>query len=65
MEKSPSSGKSPLELQMALESLKLCGVVVIGFLLGLTGWAFLQHATEASEYTLIFLLFPDWYSATK
>lgn len=27
------------------------------FLLGLTGWAFLQHATEASEYTLIFLLF--------
>jgi uncharacterized membrane protein YbjE (DUF340 family) len=42
---------------MALESLKLCGVVVLGFLLGLTGWAFLQHATEASEYTLIFLLF--------
>jgi uncharacterized membrane protein YbjE (DUF340 family) len=28
-----------------------------GFPAGLTGWAFLQHATEASEYTLIFLLF--------
>jgi uncharacterized membrane protein YbjE (DUF340 family) len=27
------------------------------FSAGLTGWAFLQHATEASEYTLIFLLF--------
>ncbi|MBT0646834.1 LysO family transporter, partial [Escherichia coli] len=35
----------------------LCGVVVLGFLLGLTGLSFLQHATEASEYTLIFLLF--------
>lgn len=42
---------------MALESLKLCGVVVLGFLLGLTGFTFLQHATQASEYTLIFLLF--------
>ena len=38
-------------------SLQLCGVVVIGFLLGLTGLPILQHATEASEYTLIFLLF--------
>lgn len=42
---------------MALESLKLCGVVVIGFAIGLSGLAFLQHATEASEYTLILLLF--------
>lgn len=49
--------KQPSRIAMALESLKLCGVVVLGFLLGLTGWAFLQHATEASEYTLIFLLF--------
>ncbi|MBD3709312.1 lysine exporter LysO family protein [Klebsiella pneumoniae] len=39
------------------ESLQLCGVVVLGFLLGLTRLPFLQHATEASEYTLIFLLF--------
>ncbi|MGR3182679.1 lysine exporter LysO family protein [Enterobacter cancerogenus] len=49
--------KLPSRIAMALESLKLCGVVVLGFLLGLTGWSFLQHATEASEYTLIFLLF--------
>ncbi|EQC0190617.1 lysine exporter LysO family protein [Enterobacter hormaechei] len=49
--------KLPSRIAMALESLKLCGVVVLGFLLGLTGWAFLQHAMEASEYTLIFLLF--------
>ena len=49
--------KLPSRIAMALESLKLCGVVVLGFLLGLTGWSFLQHTTEASEYTLIFLLF--------
>lgn len=49
--------KLPSRIAMALESLKLCGVVVLGFLLGLTGLAVLHHATEASEYTLIFLLF--------
>lgn len=49
--------KLPSRIAMALESLKLCGVVVLGFALGLSGLAFLQHATEASEYTLIFLLF--------
>lgn len=49
--------KLPSRVAMALESLKLCGVVVLGFLLGLSGLEFLQHATEASEYTLIFLLF--------
>lgn len=48
--------KLPSRIAMALESLKLCFVVIAGFALGLTGWAFLQHATEASEYTLIFLL---------
>jgi uncharacterized membrane protein YbjE (DUF340 family) len=48
--------KLPSRIAMALESLKLCFVVVAGFVLGLTGWAFLQHAAEASEYTLIFLL---------
>ena len=41
--------KLPSRIAMALESLKLCGVVVLGFLLGLTGWAFLQHATEANN----------------
>ena len=30
---------------------------MIGFAIGLSGLAFLQHATEASEYTLILLLF--------
>lgn len=49
--------KLPSRLHMALESLKLCGVVVVGFLLGLTQWAFLHHASAASEYALIFLLF--------
>ncbi|MGL4723647.1 MAG: lysine exporter LysO family protein [Scandinavium sp.] len=49
--------KLPSRIAMALESLQLCGVVLLGFLLGLTGWSVLQHATEASEYTLIFLLF--------
>ncbi|EKK4081812.1 lysine exporter LysO family protein [Cronobacter dublinensis] len=49
--------KLPSRLAMALESLKLCGVVVLGFVLGLTGLVFLKHATAASEYTLIFLLF--------
>lgn len=46
----------PSRLHMALESLKLCGVVVIGFALGLTQWPPLQHASQASEYALIFLL---------
>lgn len=49
--------KLPSRLAMALESLQLCGVVFIGFMIGLSGISFLQHATEASEYTLILLLF--------
>ncbi|MEZ2583696.1 lysine exporter LysO family protein [Kluyvera intermedia] len=49
--------KLPSRLAMALESLKLCFVVVAGFVFGLSGLSFLQHATAASEYTLIFLLF--------
>ncbi|EOI1351264.1 lysine exporter LysO family protein [Citrobacter amalonaticus] len=48
--------KLPSRIAMALESLKLCGVVVVGFLLGLSALPILQHATEASEYTLILLL---------
>ncbi|MEL0554857.1 MULTISPECIES: lysine exporter LysO family protein [Enterobacteriaceae] len=50
-------GKLPSRVAMAMESLQLCGVVFIGFLIGLSGLSFLQHAVEASEYTLIFLLF--------
>lgn len=57
--------KLPSRIAMALESLQLCGVVVIGFLLGLTGLPILQHATEASEYTLIFLLFPGGDSTAQ
>ena len=49
--------KLPSRLHMALESLKLCGVVVLGFVLGLTQWTLLHHASEASEYALLFLLF--------
>lgn len=47
----------PSRLLMALESLKLCGVVVLGFLVGLSHWAPLAHASQASEYALLFLLF--------
>lgn len=46
----------PSRLNMALESLKLCGVVVGGFLLGLTQWHWLTYAAQASEVALIFLL---------
>lgn len=48
--------KLPSRVAMALESLQLCGVVLLGFIIGLTGFDFLHHATQASEYTLIFLL---------
>ena len=48
--------KLPSRLHMALESLKLCGVVLGGFLLGLTQWQWLQFANKGSEYALIFLL---------
>ncbi|MFD1802985.1 lysine exporter LysO family protein [Mixta tenebrionis] len=47
----------PSRLHMALESLKLLGVVLLGFLLGLGGWEVLHHATQASEYALFLLLF--------
>lgn len=51
------SGKPPSRLAMVLDSLKLCGVLVLGLVLGMTGFEPLKHATSASEYTLIFLLF--------
>lgn len=50
-------GALPSRLRMAVDSLTLCGVVVLGFLAGLTQLAFLRHASTASEYALIFLLF--------
>jgi len=46
----------PSRLNMALDSLKLCGVVVGGFVLGLTQWHWLTYASQASEVALIFLL---------
>ncbi|KEY57754.1 lysine exporter LysO family protein [Serratia sp. DD3] len=48
--------KPPSRLHMALESLKLGGVVLAGFALGLTQWHWLQLAGKGSEYALIFLL---------
>ncbi|WON78175.1 lysine exporter LysO family protein [Serratia sp. UGAL515B_01] len=46
----------PSRLHMALESLKLCGVVLGGFIMGLTQWPWLQFANQGGEYALIFLL---------
>ncbi|MBU9811699.1 lysine exporter LysO family protein [Rahnella sp. C60] len=48
--------KLPSRIHMALESLKLCGVVVGGFALGLTQWHWLTFASQASEIALLFLL---------
>ncbi|MCG8708991.1 lysine exporter LysO family protein [Brenneria sp. 4F2] len=47
----------PSRLKMLLDSLKLCGVVFSGFLLGLTQWPALTYANKGSEYALILLLF--------
>lgn len=46
----------PSRLHMALESLKLCGVVLLGFLIGLSQWHWLTLATKGSQYVLILLL---------
>ena len=48
--------KLPSRIHMALESLKLCGVVIGGFALGLTQWHWLTFASQASEIALLFLL---------
>ncbi|MEZ3498067.1 lysine exporter LysO family protein [Pantoea sp. KPR_PJ] len=47
----------PSRWRMVFDSLTLCGVVVLGFLAGLTPLSFLRHAATASEYALILLLF--------
>ena len=47
----------PSRLAMALESLQLTGVVLLGFLIGLSAWQPLHYASQASEYTLVLLLF--------
>lgn len=46
----------PSRLQMALESLKLGLVVLGGFVVGLSHWSPLKHASQASEYALLLLL---------
>ncbi|OON40879.1 hypothetical protein BTJ39_07360 [Izhakiella australiensis] len=47
----------PSRLHMALESLKLGLVVLAGFVTGLSHWPPLSHASEASEFALLLLLF--------
>ncbi|MBJ3816329.1 lysine exporter LysO family protein [Shimwellia pseudoproteus] len=49
--------KLPSRMAMVFESLQLAGVVLLGFVIGLSGWQVLHYATEASEYTLVLLLF--------
>ncbi|GAA0515195.1 lysine exporter LysO family protein [Tatumella terrea] len=51
-----ASGPLPSRLHMLLDSLKMCGVVIAGFLIGLTHWPVLQNATRAGEYALLLLL---------
>ncbi|MBS9432906.1 lysine exporter LysO family protein [Photorhabdus hainanensis] len=48
--------KPPSRLHMIFESLKLCGVLILGFLFGLTGWSWLRFSNHASEIALIVLL---------
>ncbi|MDR0805771.1 MAG: lysine exporter LysO family protein [Enterobacteriaceae bacterium] len=47
----------PSRLRMAMESLQIFGVVVVGFLLGLTHLTWLSYASHGSEFALILLLF--------
>ncbi|MDR0219152.1 MAG: lysine exporter LysO family protein [Enterobacteriaceae bacterium] len=48
---------APPRLHMILDSLKLCGALILGFAFGLTEWSWFNFAGKASEITLIFLLF--------
>jgi len=47
---------APSRLHMAMDSLKLCLVVVGGFVVGLTQWHWLNAASKAGEFALILLL---------
>ncbi|MBD2803110.1 lysine exporter LysO family protein [Xenorhabdus sp. M] len=49
--------KPPSRLHMALDSVKLCGALIVGFIIGLTGWSWFNHSKQASELALIILLF--------
>ncbi|EQB99644.1 lysine exporter LysO family protein [Photorhabdus temperata] len=56
MSNSHKQEKPPSRLHMIFESLKLCGVLILGFLLGLTDWSWLHFANRASEIALVVLL---------
>ncbi|SFN60363.1 lysine exporter LysO family protein [Xenorhabdus japonica] len=49
--------KPPSRLHMALDSVKLCGALILGFLIGLTGWSWFHFSSRASEIALVLLLF--------
>lgn len=48
--------KPPSRIKMVLESLQLCGVLLIGFFVGLTGFKFLHYADKGSQIALMLLL---------
>ncbi|MDE9464195.1 lysine exporter LysO family protein [Xenorhabdus bovienii] len=48
--------KSPSQLHIVSDSIKLCGALILGFLLGLTDWSLFHFASRASEIALILLL---------
>lgn len=48
---------SPPALIMFKDSLRMCGTLLLGFLVGLTQWEWLIWANKVSEFALIFLLF--------
>lgn len=52
-----ASGPLPSRMNMVLDSLKMCLVVIAGFVVGLSHWSPLQHATRAGEYALLIMLF--------
>ncbi|MCW2258306.1 uncharacterized membrane protein YbjE (DUF340 family) [Providencia alcalifaciens] len=48
--------KPPSRLKMVFESLQLCAVLTIGFLVGLIGFEFLHYAEKGSQIALMILL---------
>ncbi|UBX48029.1 lysine exporter LysO family protein [Providencia alcalifaciens] len=48
--------KPPSRIKMVFESLQLCGVLLLGFLVGLTGFKFLHYADKGSQVALMLLL---------
>ncbi|HDN2511725.1 MULTISPECIES: lysine exporter LysO family protein [Providencia] len=48
--------KPPSRIKMVLESLQLCGVLLLGFIVGLTGFDFLHYADKGSQIALMLLL---------